>query len=331
MTVQRDVNKGRKFQSCFAKRMNEVVQFRKSLGFDCKCQVPILHRFDRYCISAHPEATAITRELVSGWVEFETSHNRTGLRAKLSTLRYFARYLNSVGEAAYVIPFKMLPKASRHAPYIFTDSELRQLFDAVDSWSGEGHDQRIRAFLPVLLRLIYTCGLRPGEAFGLQREDVNFATGEVRVRENKRHKERLVVMSDDMLKLMCEYKHDLDREFPRSLHLFVKSNGKLGSYQMVSLAFREIWLSLHPGVDKSNVPQARIYDLRHRFASAVLQRWLDTGEDIYKKIPFLRAYMGHAELVSTLYYVHLLPENLLKSKGVDWKALNSIIPETRYV
>ena len=39
---------------------------------------------------------------------------------------------------------------------------------------------------------------------------------------------------------------------------------------------------------------------------------------------YLSAYMGHAELTSTLYYVHLLPEKLRSSKGIDWDMLTRI-------
>lgn len=34
--------------------------------------------------------------------------------------------------------------------------------------------------------------------------------------------------------------------------------------------------------------------------------------------------MGHSELTSTLYYVHLLPEKLRRSKGVDWDFLSNV-------
>lgn len=37
--------------------------------------------------------------------------------------------------------------------------------------------------------------------------------------------------------------------------------------------------------------------------------------------------MGHTELSQTAYYIHLLPENLLHSKGVDWQLVNDAIPE----
>jgi len=48
---------------------------------------------------------------------------------------------------------------------------------------------------------------------------------------------------------------------------------------------------------------------------------------MYVMLPFLRAYMGHAEMTSTLYYVHLLPENIRKSAKVAWAKLNAIVPE----
>jgi hypothetical protein len=37
--------------------------------------------------------------------------------------------------------------------------------------------------------------------------------------------------------------------------------------------------------------------------------------------------MGHEDLGETAYYIHILPENLVKSAGVDWDSLNSLLPE----
>ena len=38
--------------------------------------------------------------------------------------------------------------------------------------------------------------------------------------------------------------------------------------------------------------------------------------------------MGHKELEATAYYIHLLPENLSKSAGVDWERMGQIFPRT---
>ena len=37
--------------------------------------------------------------------------------------------------------------------------------------------------------------------------------------------------------------------------------------------------------------------------------------------------MGHKELSATAYYIHLLPENLVKSAGIDWDSMRSMLPE----
>jgi integrase len=56
-------------------------------------------------------------------------------------------------------------------------------------------------------------------------------------------------------------------------------------------------------------------------------RWVDEGRDVMVLLPFLSAYMGHSELNSTLYYVHLLPERIRKSAGIDWSLFSSIYGE----
>jgi len=36
--------------------------------------------------------------------------------------------------------------------------------------------------------------------------------------------------------------------------------------------------------------------------------------------------MGHGKLSETVYYIHILPERLVKSAGVDWDTLEAMIP-----
>jgi integrase len=83
----------------------------------------------------------------------------------------------------------------------------------------------------------------------------------------------------------------------------------------------------NPNMHTDDLPHVRVYNLRHRFASAVLNRWLDEGRDLYAMLPYLRAYMGHGTLSETAYYIHILPENLRKSPGIDWRVFDEMIPE----
>ena len=49
-------------------------------------------------------------------------------------------------------------------------------------------------------------------------------------------------------------------------------------------------------------------DLRHTFAVHCLQKWVEAGEDLNAKLPYLSAYMGHAGLSSTQQYLRLTAE-----------------------
>ena len=175
--------------------------------------------------------------------------------------------------------------------------------------------------------MIYTCGLRPNEGRELRRESINFRTGEIQITNTKRKKERTVVMSNDMLAL-CK-KYDGRREvFAKSNEFFFPSwgGGTLTNFHL-GYIFRDCWKRANPEIASDALPHVRVYDLRHRFASAVLNRWLDKGQALAVKLPYLRAYMGHDSLSETAYYIHLLPENLVKSAGIDWKSFDGIVPE----
>ena len=37
--------------------------------------------------------------------------------------------------------------------------------------------------------------------------------------------------------------------------------------------------------------------------------------------------MGHTHFSDTAYYIHLLPENLIRSSAIDWSHFSDLIPE----
>jgi len=74
----------------------------------------------------------------------------------------------------------------------------------------------------------------------------------------------------------------------------------------------------------------RPYDLRHNFAARIMMHWVDEGINIASMTSYLSAYMGHSNFSDTLYYIHLIPETLVKSSGIDWKRFSYIYPEVTY-
>jgi integrase len=113
----------------------------------------------------------------------------------------------------------------------------------------------------------------------------------------------------------------------QSAYFFVRADGSPVTSQQLSLNVKRCWKQANPDTPPNMLPVIRPYDLRHRFASTVLQKWINEGRDLYAMLPYLRAYMGHENFSDTAYYIHLLPENLLNSSGVDWSTIDSVNPE----
>lgn len=323
------------YNSKFAAKIHDLLNFRKSIGLAIDTYAYNLSLFDKYCNAYYPEENILTAQIVNSWIDYEIGCNRGGLRDKSIDIRYFGRYLSSLGEDAFILPAKLIPKLNTYSPYILSDDELSDLFKEIDVYFCSVYychqDYLLKQHVfSVLFRLIYTCGLRPGEGIELAKKDVNIQTGEIFLRKTKHYKERIIVVSDDMLSLLREYCTFLNAYFPDSEYFFPNEDGKPYKAERVQYYFRKCWSKSFHSKNSGEPPRLRIYDLRHRFATTVLHNWLDEGKNIYSMIPYLRTYMGHAKLEETLYYVHLLPENLKKSDKIDWAKLNSIIPEVTY-
>ena len=176
----------------------------------------------------------------------------------------------------------------------------------------------------VIFRLIYCCGLRPNEGRELLQADFNEKEGTLFIRKNKWHKERLIPVSNDVAIMCRNYLNELRTIFPDAEYMFPAPDGGVYSRRWLSDTFRRLWNASNPD---SRAKGIRIYLLRHRFATAVFMKWLDEKADLYAKIPYLSAYMGHTQFADTAYYIHLFPEKLRSSSAVEWSRFSALIPE----
>jgi len=319
----------RNFISTFAADLNAMLSYREALGFSRRSQEPELLNFDRYAATHFPKSSALGREMVTGWIDVQLEKPRnSGLAGKATAIRTFGKYLQAVGKDAYILPegYATSPK-STFTPYIFTDEELTRLFYTIDRLPVAMFDNLLAVkVLPVLFRLIYTCGLRPNEGRELLRDNIDFKAGEIFVTKTKRKKERIVVMSGDMLELCRKYDSIRESSVIDSMFFFPRQDGCAYTSPQLERIFKKCWEEANPTVDPCKLPNVRIYDLRHRFASVVLNNWLDNEHNLYNKLPYLRAYMGHDNMSETVHYIHVLPENIKKAAGIDWESFETLIP-----
>jgi integrase len=316
-----------KFISAFAPKIDAMLAYRTALGFKEETHLPNLFCFDDFCAKHYPEADKLTSEIVWKWLGDKTLVKARSYASRSSSIRQFGLYLNAVDEDAYVLPEKLSENKPGSIPHNFTDDELSALFTKIDRLPANPNEPFLTEIVPVLFRLTYTCGLRPNESRELLTENVNLDTGEIVITSTKRGKDRFVVMSDDMLG-MCR-RYDIRRGIfgAGSPYFFPAKDGGAFTNAKILASFNKAWTAAVCSAQNPVPSSVRVYDLRHRFASARLNCWLDEGRELLSMLPYLREYMGHDSLNETAYYIHILPENLTKSSAVDWAKFNAMFPE----
>lgn len=303
------------------KTLADMLAWRESVGYATATYRYTLAGFFEFVGGLWPEEPAVTAGMVDAWLAHRGYANANSQAIFVSCLREFSRFSRFEGNGDFVPGEEYGVGREAYQPYVFTDEELSALFLAVDSYVGRTCGRRYlpELVLPVWTRLLYCCGMRPGEPPSLLAGDVDLSGGDVRIRQTKRHRDRHIIMSEDM-RALCERYDSLSRA--GRTWFFELWDGRPYTTGWYYERWRAIVASC--GVAWRGGPP-RPYDLRHQFASRNIVDWMDAGRDVMGLLPALSAYMGHSELGSTLYYIHMLPERLRRSPGVDWSALSEAI------
>lgn len=253
---------------------------------------------------------SLPRELVEAWITKKTGETETTRFHRMGYIRGLGEYMARMGYDAYVLPGKQgYPDRESYSPYIFTDVELGALFAAADGLAGEDPACQ-RAQMGLVLRLLYSSGLRVGEACGLRKEDVDLNSGVLTVRHAKNDKDRTVPMHPAMAERMRAFSQAAQLEHPQypGHGLFWSlPEGRPLSTRSVYGFFRDaLWRAgiSHGGRGKG----PRVHDLRFTFACHRLRGWVDAGDDVNALMPYLATYMGHADTRCTEYYLRLTAE-----------------------
>lgn len=294
----------------------DMVELKVSLGYRRNTyQAAHILPFVEYCSQNFPDAREITKEMLDGWLIAAVFRTENTRKHVIINLRHFTRYLNATGRKAFIPTAEYNVKVQRYRPYIFTDRELRLLFDAIDDVKPclRSHAELI---LPVLFRMELCCGMRPNEPLNLLAEDFDLNTGDIFIRKSKRGKDRHIIISEDMRLLCARY----DQLAGKRQWFFQHWEGGKLPINWPRYRLTRAWQKT--GLVGKAAP--RPYDLRHNFATRTLMRWIDEKRDVMALMPYLSTYMGHVTLEETLYYVHLLPERLKNSPGIDWDTLRGI-------
>lgn len=267
----------------------------------------ILLGFDRFLENNGQQEKSISEKMVNEWIAAtRLTHAPKTTSDRVSYLRGFLRFLRYEG---YEVFLPHCPKTpDKYIPYIFSDSEVEAIFDAADNLKAKYRNRKnpyIRLEFSMLLRLLYGCGLRLGEALSLRMENVNLLRGTLYLRETKNDKQRIVPMEQslaDMLQKYCCAMRLTDR--PEAF-LFPGNNSEFPmSVKTAGYLFHGILVET--GIYIQPEPHTRgqcLHCFRHLFAIKSFAQAEQLGYSTDDSVPYLSVYLGHRDLDETEKYL----------------------------
>lgn len=131
------------------------------------------------------------------------------------------------------------------------------------------------------------------------------------------------MMADDVAKMLSDCNAIITSVMPEREPFFPNSEGGFYGKRGLEKTFRQVLKKA--GVTGTGRRSPRLYDFRHTFATHRLYHWMHEGKDL----KYLSAYMGHAQLSDTYYYIHLVPGLLGEMSGFAFSSAEAFLPEVK--
>lgn len=253
------------FQSAFAEAWRAFLAYRRDVAtFHAHLPV-VLRHLDQFLVAHAPGTHTLTPPLVQAWMATLDGRAAITRRNYFRVVRQWCLFQARTEPAAFNPDPLLCPRVrTRFRPYIYSEDEIRGLLRAAARLPGD-----LRPYTYVMLLLVlYTTGVRLGEALRLELGDVDRDRAVLHVRAGKFRKSRLVPMAPS-LRVRLETYFALRRRAGASTRpdaaLFWSPRGgpysHIGVQHGLSQLIRAV-CKKPPG--RSTGP--RVHDLRHAFA-----------------------------------------------------------------
>lgn len=300
------------FQSSLGDSMADFIAFKRMQGYEYSGRVQKLKQFDRFLLTqGNPDS--LCPKLFSTYLETLSATSASTREGCLSAIRQFSLYLHAHRPESAVVPCGILPPYSRNPRFCRIEpDQVAKLMEAATELGPAGSVRgRCICFL---IGLLYTSGLRIGEALKLNLGDFDPDQATLFVRRGKFGKERLVALSPSTAAALNAWLETRSAYAAggASAPLLIGRPERRLSYLQASGAFCR--LCNQCGL-RGELP-TRLHDLRHNFACSCIRQWRENGEDIQVRLPILANAMGHVDYFATQRYLHIDADDLQKASDL---------------
>ena len=286
----------------------DYLTLRRALGFKLYGVGHCLQQFVHF--AEEEKAAFITTDLALRWAIQPAQCAPAHWARRLGMVRQLAQYCSALDARTEIPPRGLLPyRYMRKPPYLYRDEEIGRLIQAAKQLPSP---KGLRAATyATLFGLLAVTGMRISEPIALDRSDVDLQQGSLTIRRSKFGKSRWIPLHPTTQAALVHYAELRDRLYPTPLtpSFFLSERGtRLTSW---SARWTFVQLSHQIGLRGPHDRHGpRLHDLRHGFAIRTLLNWYRSGADVEQRMPELAAYLGHAHVSDTFWYLSATPELL---------------------
>ena len=174
------------------------------------------------------------------------------------------------------------PKIESSLPTVLTKEEVKLLIDSCASNKSR-----------LMIKMLYSSGLRVSELVNLKWNNLEFDQNSGWVRGGKGSKDRLIILSENLLEELKSFNNNSD-------FVFKGRNGPLTTKNIQNVVRTT---AKRAGINKKVTP----HTLRHSFATHLLEDGTD--------IRVIQDLLGHSNLQTTQIYTHISSERKKRVKN----------------
>lgn len=286
--------------------------------------------FDQHLVKRKKCEMSINEEDVITWIQ--PMHGRLArntIASKIRILRVFLCHLTSKEIPVYIPRYIKVPDT--YIPYLFSDAEIQTIFTAADTIPHRKKSKHA-IVLPMVLRMLYSCGFRLEELLAIRIGDINFKRGLVLLKDTKNQKQRIVPLGDALTKMVYRYCLAIGIMECSENYIFPGKDSTKHISQRVIQEWFETLLR-DTGIFVRTEKRTRgpcLHCFRHLFAVKSFAQSARDGRSVNNSIPYLSIYLGHSNLAETEKYLKFNSDIFPEHAALFEDFCEGIFPEVCY-